>query len=56
MPSISFPNAQITHMLVDNDTIIVYGDAFNNNIEWKQGLIIAKLEVISFKIFNFLRK
>ncbi len=44
MPPIAFPNAQITDMIVHNNEIIVYGDAFNNNIEWKQGLIIAKID------------
>ena len=44
LPSISYPNTQITDFLVDNNNLIVYGDAFNNNTEWKQGLIISKLD------------
>lgn len=44
MPFLSYPNTQITDMIIDNDTVIVYGDGFNNNIEWKQGLVIAKLD------------
>ena len=46
LPGLSYPQAQITDMIVDDDNIIVYGDAFNNAIEWKQGLLIAKLDTI----------
>ena len=42
--SLGYPRARITDMIVDNDTIIVYGTGFNNAIEYKQGLIIAKLD------------
>ncbi len=41
---LSHPRPQITDLLVDQDEIIVYGDAFNNDTEWKQGLLVAKLD------------
>jgi hypothetical protein len=44
MPPISFPNTEITDMITDNDTVVMYGTGFNNNFEWKQGLVIAKLD------------
>ncbi len=31
-------------MILHRDTIVVYGVGFNNNIEWKQGVAIAKLD------------
>ena len=44
IPQTSFPQTQITDFLVNNDTLIIYGDGFNNDIEWKQGLIFARLD------------
>ncbi len=31
-------------MIVDNDTIVGYGIAFSDTVEWKQGLLLAKLD------------
>lgn len=44
IPELSYPQSDITDMILDDDRIILYGDAFNNSVEWMQGLIVAKLD------------
>ncbi len=41
---IGYPAPEITDLLVRNDTLILYGTGFNNDTEWKQGLVFAQLD------------
>jgi len=38
------PQNHFLDMLVDNDTIVGYGVAFSDTVEWKQGLLLAKMD------------
>ncbi|MBV6438844.1 MAG: hypothetical protein EPGJADBJ_00472 [Saprospiraceae bacterium] len=42
--SLPYPQGDFRHITLDNDTITGIGIGFNNNIEWKQGVVIAKLD------------
>jgi hypothetical protein len=42
--SLPYPQGDFFHLIVYEDTIVGYGVGFNNNIEWKQGVTIAKLD------------
>ncbi|MCK6693229.1 MAG: T9SS type A sorting domain-containing protein [Thermoanaerobaculia bacterium] len=39
-----YPEADFRHVILYHDTIAGIGIGFNNNIEWKQGVVIAKLD------------
>jgi len=41
-----YPQGDFSHMIVHEDTIVGYGVGFNNNIEWKQGLVLAKTDTL----------
>ena len=41
-----YPQGDFSHMIVYEDTIVGYGVGFNNNIEWKQGLVLAKIDTL----------
>ena len=44
--SLPYPQTEFNHMILHEDTIVVYGVGFNNNIEWKQGVAMAKLDTL----------
>lgn len=39
-----YPQADFRHVILDNDTVAGIGIGFNNNIEWKQGVVVAQLD------------
>lgn len=39
-----YPQTEFTHMILHVDTIVVYGVGFNNNVSWKQGVAVIKLD------------
>jgi Secretion system C-terminal sorting domain len=42
--SLPYPQGDFTHVIVYEDTIVGYGTGFNNNVDWKQGVVVAKLD------------
>ncbi|MCA0236051.1 MAG: T9SS type A sorting domain-containing protein [Bacteroidetes bacterium] len=44
--TLPYPRGDFFHVIVHEDTIIGYGVGFNNEIEWKQGLVVAKLDTL----------
>lgn len=40
----SYPQTEFTHMILHDDAIVVYGVGFNNDITWKQGVAVMKLD------------
>ncbi len=39
-----YPQGQLFDMIVHNDTVIGYGLAFNDSVEWTQGLLLVKFD------------
>lgn len=44
--SLPYPKGSFEHVIVHEDTIVGYGVGFNNDIEWKQGLVLAKMDTL----------
>jgi len=44
VPPQEYPKAHFRNMILDDDTIVGYGMAFSDTIEWEQGLYIAKFD------------
>ncbi|MEZ4963461.1 MAG: T9SS type A sorting domain-containing protein [Saprospiraceae bacterium] len=40
----AYPKGELYDMIVHNDTIIGYGVAFSDTVEWKQGLLLVKID------------
>jgi hypothetical protein len=41
---LQYPQGDFRHITLDNDTITGISIGFNNNVEWKQGVVIAKMD------------
>jgi hypothetical protein len=39
-----FPQARLYHTTIDNDTLVGYGLGFSDTIDWKQGLVLVKID------------
>jgi len=39
-----YPQGDFRHLTLDNDTIAGISIGFNNNIEWKQGVVVTKMD------------
>lgn len=44
LKDIGFPRNRFNDLLVDNDTIICYGLAYNDSLNWQRGLLLAKYD------------
>jgi len=44
IPLQEYPKAHFRNMILDNDTIVGYGMAFVDTLEWRQGLYVAKFD------------
>lgn len=42
--SLPYPRSNFEQFIVIEDTLIGYGTCFNNDTEWKQGVVVAKLD------------
>lgn len=42
--SLPYPQGDIRHLTLDNDTIAGISIGFNNNVEWKQGVVLSKFD------------
>ncbi|MCW5924260.1 MAG: T9SS type A sorting domain-containing protein [Saprospiraceae bacterium] len=41
---LQYPQGDIRHLTLDNDTIAGISIGFNNNVEWKQGVVLSKFD------------
>ncbi|MDW8230114.1 MAG: hypothetical protein RMJ33_09780, partial [Saprospiraceae bacterium] len=42
--ALPYPQADFTHIVLHNDTIAGYGTGFNDDINWKQGVAVVKVD------------